>query len=105
MRFCLLVPVLTLLIAAVAHAAPYGPLVAGTAPGPVSIASPTYVLGVHYPFGPGCGAMDYGNLTGSHPEPFNGTYPYDEWPDKARVAGKYPVMSSDIVIFSSTRKK
>lgn len=105
MKYCLLLIVAVLIVAAAACAAPYGPLAAGTAPGPMSISSPDYAIGVHYPFGSSTGVTDYGALNGSSPRPFNGTFPYQEWPDKAMVPGRHAVMSSDVVILSSTRKK
>ncbi|MEN6404144.1 MAG: hypothetical protein ABFD94_19540 [Armatimonadia bacterium] len=105
MRYCLLLVVVALFVAAAAWAAPCGPLVAGTAPGSGGITSPQHVLGVHYPCRPSDDVSSYGDLTGSYPRPFNGTFPYAEWPDKAMVPGKHAVMSPDIVILSSTRKK
>lgn len=105
MRYCLLLVVVALLAAAVVWAAPCGPLVAGTAPGSRGLTSPQHAIGVHYPCRPSGDVSSYGDLTGSYPRPYNGTFPYAEWPDKAMVSGKRAVMSADIVILSSTRKK
>lgn len=104
MRFWPLMVVLCLCLGMAAFAAPFGPLVAGTAPGPMSIAAPWYALGVHYPCDPPCRVSDYGAFTGSYPRPFNGTYPYNEWPDRALVPGKRPAMAADIVIQTSKKR-
>ena len=103
MRTIALALLLLAVLICVAAQADKGPLVAGTAKGPMSVASKQHVKGVHYPLGP----MDphgYYLMNGSHPKPFNGTFPYSEWTDKARVRGHRPAMSREYVIVGSKKR-
>lgn len=103
MRSCLFLCVIAVIAATAAHAAPCGPFAAGTAPGSMSISTSSYHLGVHYPCRPACQTLGDGSYTGVRL--FNATMPYETWPDQARVPGKRTLMSRDIVIFSSKKRK
>lgn len=102
MRYCLIALVLAVVfVAGAASAAPYGPLVAGTAAGNAASLSKAYVLGMHYPFG-ASEPRGYPSFPGSHP--LNRTAPYDEWPDPARVSGHRAAMTGELWIIASKRR-
>lgn len=102
MRYSVIALVLAgLLLSVAAFAAPYGPLVAGTAAGNAASLSKASVLGLHYPFG-ASDAVGYPSMPGSHP--INRTAPYDEWPDPARVSGHRSAMCAEIWIFASKKR-
>ncbi|NPV47214.1 MAG: hypothetical protein HPY69_09665 [Armatimonadetes bacterium] len=88
------------LAAAVAMAEPIS---AGTAPGKVAPASKSYVTGKHYPLGGSIAGMF--SIGGPWTQPFNGTRPYSEWPDRALVSGRKPAMSREYVILGSRRRE
>lgn len=81
---------LCLVVPAVCLAAPASPLNAGTALGPAPLACKSYASGVHVP------ALDM--AIGGAVQPFNGTAPYDQWPDAGRVRGQKPAMCREFVI-------
>lgn len=101
---CYLIVILTAAVAlcGAASAAPYGPLVAGTAAGQGGLLAKSYALGVHYPFG-ASEPKGYPAMNGCQPS-VNRTAPYDEWPDPARVAGRRPAMTAEIWIITSKRR-
>ena len=81
---------LCLVLPAVCLAAPNGPIMAGTAAGKAPLANKMYAAGVLVP------AVDM--AVGGAVTPFNGTAPYDEWPDSARVRGQRPAMCREFII-------
>jgi hypothetical protein len=105
MRFTLAVTAVlavALALALLAGAACAEPISAGTAPGKVAPASKSYALAKHYPLGGGLGGVF--TITGPWTQPFNGTKPYCEWPDRALVTGRKPAMSREYVILGSRRR-
>lgn len=95
--------ILVLSLLAVVTAAVAEPLNAGTAPGQTSVASKAYVAGKHYPLGPTKVRSGYG-FSSVLPKQLNGTFPYDEWPDQARVVGRRPAMCREVVIMTSRKR-
>ncbi|MCE5240140.1 hypothetical protein LLH23_16890 [bacterium] len=101
MRLCLLLSPIVLTIAAVACAAPAGPLVAGTAPAGGGALSADVVAGVHCPDDVSVLATMPPAIPPTMP---NYTAPYDEWPDPALVPGRRPAMTADICTITSRRR-
>lgn len=101
MRLCLSLCPVALLAAAVACAAPAGPLVAGTAPAGGGALSTDVVAGVHCPDDVSVLATMPPAIPPTMP---NYTAPYDEWPDPALVPGHRPAMTADICIVTSHRR-
>lgn len=91
------------LIALAAGVAMAEPISAGTAPGKVASASKSYATGKHYPLGGSLAGMFC--IGGPWAQPFNGTRPYSQWPDRALVSGRKPAMSWEYVILGSRRRE
>lgn len=79
------------------------PISAGTAPGKVAPATKTYAGAKHYPLGGSLAGVF--SIGGPWAQPFNGTRPYCEWPDRALVAGRMPAMAREYVILGSRRRE
>ena len=103
MRAIALALLLLGLLLCVATQADKDALVAGTAKGSLSVASKQYFKAVHYPHGVK-DPQGYYLMDGSHPKPFNGTFAYGEWPDKALVPGRVAAMTPDYCIFGSRQR-
>ena len=88
-------------VVAAVWAAPPGPLVAGTAPGPGGSLTPEFRAGVHYPDNVSVLAT---MPMGVPPPVANYTAPYSEWPDPGLVPGHRPAMTADICIVTSHRR-
>jgi hypothetical protein len=78
-------------------------LTAGTAPGNLHPGISQHTISLHYP--PGAKTPRFYQLDGSHPNPDNGTFPYNEWKDMHRVTGHRPAMIQQYVIMGSHRRK